>query len=518
MRQLSSSLLLSRKSIRAGIGAVALAAWLILVIAMCTHHEPWRDEVEALSIATGVGSWWQLPEALRNTGHPILWYLLLRIAFGLFHTTVVLKGLSVTVAFLAVSLFLWRAPFPLWVRVLFIFSFFPLYEYAVLARNYGIGMLLMFAFAAVYPLRKKYPLLLVLILSLLANTTLQSCIATGALALLWFWDEGYGAANSRQAKTFAVLGVCFLLVAFSILGSILCCIPDSGFAPSSALGGPGRGLGGAIAKAALLPGSDLDRILPFPFRNLLVYLLFAGLLIWPPAAVSFFASVFLYGLFFATVYPGGTRHQGLVLMTAITFYWLVRERSGAPPNRGGLGRRLLFVHKAVALFIIPALLMQYLWLSYHPIKADWEREFSSSRALAAFLRSRPDLSEAILLPEPDAYAESLFYYLSVPTYFYRQDAFGTYFLRGNRHRKDASLGELLQVARRLKKETGKPVLILMGSPPLEDVPPWERPNHDDQTFRWTSEELKDFYSSARSLASFQGSILDENYELFLLER
>ena len=68
-------------------------------------------------------------------------------------TVLVLKVLSILIAGAAMLLFIFRSPFPLPLKVLFVFSLLPLYEYAVMARNYGISMLLMFSFAALYPRR-----------------------------------------------------------------------------------------------------------------------------------------------------------------------------------------------------------------------------------------------------------------------------------------------------------------------------------------------------------------------------
>lgn len=69
----------SRK--RAMASMAILFLWLAVVIFTSSRHELWRDEVRALSIALQPESFWQLPMVLRNEGHPILWYLILRSGY-----------------------------------------------------------------------------------------------------------------------------------------------------------------------------------------------------------------------------------------------------------------------------------------------------------------------------------------------------------------------------------------------------------------------------------------------------
>ncbi len=97
-------------------------------------------------------------------------------------TPLVLPVTSIVIAFAAVTIFMFFAPFPLWFKSLFIFTIFSCYEYSVMARNYGISMLLLFVGAMLYQHRKKYPLLLAFILALLANTNIHSAILVCLIA------------------------------------------------------------------------------------------------------------------------------------------------------------------------------------------------------------------------------------------------------------------------------------------------------------------------------------------------
>jgi hypothetical protein len=118
---------------------VCLQLWLIAA------HVPWRDELQAYLLvrdSAGIGG---LFANLHYEGHPSLWYLLLGIIEAFVHSPAALKVAQVAVA-LTTTVLVWRrAPFPNWLKLLILAGYFPLFEYGVIARSYGLGMLLLFA-------------------------------------------------------------------------------------------------------------------------------------------------------------------------------------------------------------------------------------------------------------------------------------------------------------------------------------------------------------------------------------
>ena len=142
----------NKKTILITIGILAL--WLAIVIFTETRHEFWRDEIRALTLARQAGSPFELFKLIRYEGHPILWYLFLFIGKSVLNDTLILPIISILIGFSAVTIFVFYAPFPFWFRFLFIFNAFPLYEYSVMARNYGISMLLLFISALLYKKNK----------------------------------------------------------------------------------------------------------------------------------------------------------------------------------------------------------------------------------------------------------------------------------------------------------------------------------------------------------------------------
>ena len=126
---------------------LAFAGWLAVVLALLAQHAMWRDEVRALSLAMSGTDLASMLQALHGEPHPALWYVMLRAAHSVVGRPEVLPVVALLVAIAAALLLLLKSPFPWQVICLILLGHFFLFEYSVMARNYGISMLLLFAVA-----------------------------------------------------------------------------------------------------------------------------------------------------------------------------------------------------------------------------------------------------------------------------------------------------------------------------------------------------------------------------------
>jgi hypothetical protein len=324
----------TRDRVSARVRIAILLAWACVVGAVAIRHEPWRDEVRAYTIATSTATLRDLFGALRTDGdgHPALWYLLLRGAHAVAPVPAVLPAVSLLVAAAAVLLFVVRSPFGPLLTVLFPFSVLPLYEYSVMARNYGVSLLLCFAFAALYRVRRR--LLLALCLVLLSNTNAHAAFLTAALALVWCVDElrsGEGLRKIPRAVLPIVAAVSGLL-----------------FAAWTAFPGPEvtthRGMPAAADSLRTLLSASSGSFLAAPFHapavlDVAIFLLLAAGFAARPSRVlaATGATLGLYA-FFLTVYPGDLRHVGLLLVLVLTLLWIEEERPAPSPPPGPFRR------------------------------------------------------------------------------------------------------------------------------------------------------------------------------------
>ncbi len=366
------------------------------VLFVTAHHEPWRDEADQWMVARDNG----LGGLLRLTGymgHPSLWYLILMplTRLGVSYEAALFVNTAIAIA--AAGLLLARAPFPLWMRCLIAFSFFPAYEYAVIARSYALTMLLVFALASLDERRTERPFLYGALIAALANTNTHGLvIAAGWGALLvadWLQGERSGAAF--KAASLALLGgVASVLQLWPPEdGQTLVADPPLTVVPKlfASVVIPGYGERGVHETALALHGLAIGVMLWF---------------LWPrPRAFCYFAGVTatLISLFLF-VYIGGPRHAGLITLVGISAAWIGSARSPLP------GARVAGLALTIPLAI--STVYTAIWWTL-----DYRGEYSGARRMAAYIIEN-GLSDRPIAAYPDGKAMAVLAHLPRETFWY----------------------------------------------------------------------------------------------------
>src|SRR4030042_4178497 len=133
-------------------------------------------------------------------GTPALWYMFL-VPFakiGLPYISEFILHLIIAVA--AVTVFILYAPFSRITKVLFIFSYYMAYEYSIIARRYGLSILLLFLIATLYNKRFEHPLWYSFLIFLLFNTNAHSFFIASSLTILFAWELYREKASGAFAK------------------------------------------------------------------------------------------------------------------------------------------------------------------------------------------------------------------------------------------------------------------------------------------------------------------------------
>lgn len=175
-----------------------LLTFIILGAIGLAHHEMWRDESEAWLIAKDSGSIFALLENLKYTGHPPLWYFLLHIISRFVRHPWVMQLLHLAISVTFIFIFILYSPFTKLQKTLFCFGYYSLYEYTLISRNYGLGIVFIFAFCALFPLRYRFFLPLAIILSLLCQANLYGLIISFALLLTLILDALVNPDNNKN--------------------------------------------------------------------------------------------------------------------------------------------------------------------------------------------------------------------------------------------------------------------------------------------------------------------------------
>jgi hypothetical protein len=518
---------------------IALLAWAVIVLGTASQHEFWRDEVRALSVAQSAASPFDLFNAIHNEGHPILWYLLLYVGNAILpNSPLLLPGLAFGIAFVAAAIFMFKSPLPFWLKCLFLFGVLAVYEYSVMARNYGISMMLFFIAAALYKDKTKHALALSIVLALLANTNTHSAILVCLMLPVWAWD-----AIAERRKTGQSwlpgwrFGLAVVIVIAGVALSIASVLPDDTSILPNYLRQSG-GLMGAIEKASsfgkpgagpILPGvnpysPDLFNALGGVFSELmpaqvpawliaaLFFMAILGLIRRPPL---FFAGLIGFiGLFvfFQAVYNGHLRHQGLFLVFLLFLYWVQMDSS--PAQNTNLPAR---VAHGIGLIGLMGLLVGGVALGYQAVVQDQTAQMSSNKAFGAFINSSEAYRDAIVIPEPDYALESLPYYAPIQLYFPREKRFGAYVSFTTASSPIMSMSDLLETALELKAKYNKPVLIALGhanvGPRLAGTVRFSYRS----SFSWSSLDIAELDKIATPVGQFNSAVGDENYRVYALK-
>lgn len=362
----------TRARLRAAGGWLLLAAFAVQLALVVPRHEPWFDEAQSWLLARDVPVWELFTEQLRYEGTPGLWHLLLLGPARLGAPYATLQVIGAVAALIGAWVLVRRAPFPLALTAGLLFSFFIGYQYAVVARSYTLLPPLLFGLAALWHRRVEHSGLVVLLLGLLATTSLHSTLIAGCLAavhlggLVRDWSRLGASARWRNAAGLAALAVLALVIA------VLLWPPDDlsnaaewNLDPRHALAVAPARLNDAFTDLDVLTGAVLA-------VSALWFLRTRTFLLWAlPTASLVLLSVVKYHR---------PWHEGLPFLVWVFALWVSLERPGAP--RGW--------QRAAALSALAAVLVVQCAWWWPSFRYDLTEPYAGGEELAGYLATLDD--------------------------------------------------------------------------------------------------------------------------------
>lgn len=520
------------------VAVALLLAWLFLELAMAMQHALFRDETRALSLAMQGDTIFHTAMGVRD-GHPPLWHLMLRAAYEVTGRYEVVSILSLTCAAAAVALLVFRSPFAWPLLLLILVSRFALFDYSVLARNYGISMLLMFLFASVYESQKNRGFVLGILLFLLSISNVHSVILTVGFLIFWLADvlQEHGLRRSPQMTTFLANA------SIAVLGAIACAASVYPPAHDAATVSWGYGFNPLLfIKVALSPGARFNESMTLPVQSLLSHLqvgqidadgrllalflssvMFAatlGLLRTPGAFLAAGATLGGFSLLFIIVYGASYRHEALWLVFLITLYWLQGQRRDIPamPRLWPSGRLVTALVNVGWIAFVGILLLQAVE-GARAARAAFDRStpYSQSQNLANFVKSRSDLGDAIIMADPDYLTEALPAYLDNPIYMPREQRFGHIAMFRREGRLSFSIGELLADAQRLSRSHNKPVILLIAAKLDPAAPARVLRESYNWELRIQPSDVAALLATAEHVRRFEPARTDEVFDAYVID-
>jgi hypothetical protein len=365
----------------------------------------------------------------------------------------------------------------------------------------------MFTLAALYQ-RIRNSLWLGLILAVLCNTNVPSCLLAAAF-LLFRFVEILAAESSPTKREWLIFAGNTALAA---IGALLCFITVYPTFNDAAVSSNSRNVGFASFVAALI--DERNGLSHLVFGPLLLLASCFGLIRRPAAICAAIAGFVALKLFFYFVYPSAYRHEALFVAFLLSLYWMTANGAGG----AWLEKRPWGYVQLFGTLIFVGLLMMQSTLLIAPIRPQVAGiPFSRSADLARILR-QPELSGAVVMGDPDTVLETLPYYVDNRLWFLRQQRFGKIVRLSKDARQELSLDDILADADRLHRQTGRPVVFLSQLPIKSGQELRGNVMYDDDTFG-SPDSVSRFLSSTRLVGSLRPSWASgENYDVYVYPR
>ncbi len=234
-------------------GAIALSmrsaytiVFILALVVSISHHEIWRDEIQAWLIARESESLLSLLRNMDYEGHPPLWYVVIWLFESLISSIHVLQIANIAFAAAAVWYLLRLECVPRMFRFLWPFTYVIFYEYGTIARNYAIGIACL-TLALFFAFEKRRAAAAYLCLALASLTSVYSAAIAGAIGASWLlFDIGGARQQTRDVSLRDALGGRYGLMALlsiTIIISGLVALPpaDSILQPNTRITADGAG-------------------------------------------------------------------------------------------------------------------------------------------------------------------------------------------------------------------------------------------------------------------------------------
>jgi hypothetical protein len=358
------------------VSALTLLAYSGLVLVAVSRHEPWADEAHAWVLSRDLSYRYLVFHQLAYEGHPPLWATILWIANHWFHLPYYALGWIGAVCAIAGCWFFCRySPFPVWIRVLFPFTYFMAFQYAVVARPYVLLPLFTFAAAHTFGDADLHPWKFVAATSALALLCAPgTMIALGLMAArAWYvfrsWSDLSRDLRKQLIAAALVFAIVLLLVAFINW-------PPADRTNVQSVREPGE----TTVGFAFLPRDISLAFLGFLFPSVALLALTGAWCACRGQLLSFGLPLALVFWFFVKFY-GNLWHCGALTLILITALWIGWSLSGKCPPRLWSGVN------ALLLVGFGALLCVQIYWTARTVGMDYSRPYSGSLDAANYLQS-----------------------------------------------------------------------------------------------------------------------------------
>lgn len=460
------------------------AAFTVVNLWTVFRHVMWRDEWQPLVWTRYTANWSEFYEAIRYMMCIGFWsfcWLIEQLGLGdgffkLVHVLITAAGMYILCRY---------APFTKLQKVLFVFGYYPLYEYGTILRNYSSVMTLCIACTALLASRVLRPLAFGATAAVLTQASTFGIFWTFVLGTTYLFElRRRGAlclAFFTQPRVLAGVALALASLAFAAAFIVL---PD--WALEAMLGRPPRADSRWVRLWESLPFAargwipvplfgmrDTQFLDPWPWLLILLGLGMAGVIVAtlsksPTGLVLFGLGTLMFGAFFCNSPWPAMRYQGNWFLLLILSSWVAESLGSEGWSLFG-GNRVVSWLREHRSPMLTGLLVVHVMVAALFIAQEQVVPFSGSLEAVNLIRQN-EPPDVLVIGDPDYPMESIAGYLGRPVYIASRRELGA-FVKIERGRRGAPLSpaELSEViAERLAAE--KRDVVLVTSYPVQ-VPP-----------------------------------------------
>ncbi|MBF0466000.1 MAG: hypothetical protein HQK88_17120 [Nitrospirae bacterium] len=456
-----------------------------------SHHEMWRDELQAWMIALSSNSFSELFLNIKYEGHPSLWFIILYLVKHLTQNPAAMQVVHVIIATVSVYIFTRYAPLTKTQRILFVFGYFTFYEYNIISRNYAVGVLFLFSFMALYKKRvlENNYIVLSIILFFLCRCNVFATVLAIACALYCaielFYQRNEWIKSFKKRTEVIVSGAVFfigLVIALRVMA------PEPDTSLYSPLHLP-HNFDEIVADSTAMVSNLWNAYVPIPrfetmfwesnavsylplrpferymirfVVSLAVFVIIVAAFIRKPKVLFFylFGTGFVFAFYF--VVATRLRYIGHLYLIFISSLWLYKQTQGMVEfKKEYLNKLSIFSEKLLTKYIVTVVLLANCIAGISANVLDIIFPFSSSYAAAAFIQNNPGTANLPIAGSFDYIISPIAGYLNRSVYYLDSSRVGT-FIIWDKKSKPWTAEDLITIT----KKEGKN-LVLVTSYPLQ---------------------------------------------------
>ena len=455
-----------------------------------SHHEMWRDEIQAWLLARDSTSVFNLFANLKYEGHPGLWHLCLMPLSRITASPVIMQMFHLLITGGTVYLFVRYSPFNWFQKLLFCFGYFVLYEYAIVARNYALGLLLITVFCVLFRERYKRFIWVGCVLFLLAHTSVHALIVAIAIGVVLCCEYVFGSRflkplnqEIEAIEDKRPIWIGFALIGIGITTAVLQLNPppDTGFAVGWNFNYEAKRVNDIVKliSRAYLPitsptsgfwGSNILTTYPF-FQTIQVplcyFLMFFSVLLFlkrPTALLTYLISTFGLLAFFYIKYQGSIRHHGFLFLVFLMCCWIYRDSPVINLSRtdqqdgDSIVDRVLNVSGTV---LVTLLLICHAIGGITAVRMEHRHIFSYGKLTAEYIKSQ-GMQDLAMVGDKDSAVSTVVGYLPKRQVYYPRGSRLGSFVRWDNARASVSKRRVIEEALKLSSQNTQDVLIILN--------------------------------------------------------